>query len=1296
MSTDTLLNGFRVYKDYKSKDSYYRDFRRRKRDLDVIENRFAGLLGYENNAPNYTTPPGVSISLRSECYALFNSLSSDPELLAQFRKLISDSLVIDGPVTDKPFKLQDNGDNLVSLLRFLFNTLSQKYEEASNLKDAVTALKEEQLELSQCLLDSYEVNNLQTRIALLTDEKLNLSNTVLQLHKEYGLDAKNHEESLLYDLNNLSTAYQRLYDEYANLEHELYSANLKNDYLSKRLFDVESYLSMQYFINGLYPPEFEQIHADMSDIPDTDSLECCSDSRLDDYTEIDIFAADDRDSKGFLEAFRFYKSGIVENDESQINPPIFNSDDKYNDLVRKLDEYKKENQVLRIENETLSSQKYSTDEILRQNNAAISGFATIGQLLHQITISIENLSDLEHSGHAHTVAKTYITQSEDKLNVLEYENKAFKAKLMELYEDLHRESSSNFSLQRQLSQTKMELDHAKEAFFNLENLNVVILRNEEELNLLKSNKELYLEQLNSMQNEAAHLNEEKHTLVLKLRTFEAMNESSMTECGVLREEIAQLRAIVNGHFPSNHGIRDKLSKLELESNCKLLEDKLSRSRIEASNLHNTNGQLLFSMMELRRELERERYENVYYSKQISSYIANESKIRIQLDHYTNQIESLTASLETTNELLNSRSAELSAAADKIFEKDRQILSFEARIDMILSFYTKIIDIINQATPTKLSDTSLSILELSQFDTTYYNNLFETIQRVSIKVNDNFDQNSLSKGLNQASQKIYNILNFNYITSTLAISLCKELHKRDGSHINTTKKDNIILSTKELAEIDTIKMEYVSKISELEAQIRELQHLNKQNQKFTWENSIQRITEKYEKSSEELKFMLKECNNLINLNEMALESLRKDNARLLSDHTNAANVIIEYQDRLNSNINERNVLKEVLYSIIPESLREVCDKDDPIGNIKALDKYIESMKLDRNMVINDDIPRRQNTVLDYKNRENNDDYILSNYKDNINRQNIVIDELVSNVDYYYRFIRDNIQSQIKEISDYTDGETDLESPLNVTGKFSDDTIYDNGSDYSDSDYDYTNADDISQKHTKYFEIIIKLLDRLKYAYSMILPKKISDVNIEEKFGLSAPGDMKIIRHFSQLCHILKEITHGTPRQFHLDDIVYQMETLPTSTDSLDKKNRLWTKCIGTIISIATEVLASKSKEQHSELEEALLRYDLTKKSLEEIQALSQIQNKELKKRNTDIHEMEGRIEELQTYCRKIESELENSKDANDRDSCLDKQKDIRACIKQIEKLETIIIELEEVNGLLNQQLESSKIEMYVCI
>ncbi|UKK02638.2 hypothetical protein MACK_002732 [Theileria orientalis] len=977
MAEVETFSGFRVYKHFKDRNSYHKNHLRRLRNEYVVESLFGT---NEQALPNSKTRKLVKKlkSLQEISDTFFQRVKLEPEVLESFKNVFGSSFE-HGTIDHESF-LKSEKTSHFKLIRLLFETLSGNYDKILELENQVHSLTDENSSLNAYVSD-------------VQDEMAKL--------RKFASDCN---EMRVSELGIQSEEYQILYEKHSSLQDEMKNLLQKNYKLEKQVSKIREH-------------EKEE-----------DSRR--EGSREDGSTELAQL--------GIPYGIDLFEPVL---DESRFQS-------KVEEYEKRIEELKKSNNVLFDENMKLKKKW--------EERFGPEKFVTLSLLFNQITRTHNKLFQDQHDlERARSDTETYQKMSmllyDARMNTLEYENRTYKEKLAEMEETLKLETVGRFSLESIVSQLKMELHQSQQVYLKLESLNSSLLTNGHELDLVKTNRDVLSEQLSRMKHMVTNLTKDKHELSSKIFNLEYTKDTLMKELDVLKEQVRKVERLLMDKAEDRLDFRDKITNIQLEANSKILEDKLIRIKMQNDELKLENTNLTTSMIELKNNLERERRENSELMKKVSQSMKNESKMTAEMQQIINEVNGLKASLETGAVNLRHMSDDLGLMNRKLFEKDLQLSSLEAKKDTATSVLTEFaaklsrcrlgtvnmeelrrIDIkalnyselIQLLTSTGVTGATTGIFNnvsgntvsfstgthnsaLNQASLNATNNTLGSATSLNMSLSSSGNQGGLNEGAGDKAvpfshpqsagsfanpfasavldsttgtnvygqrvgkrgsmnktvvkdgmeenlmRNLTNLINFNEFLSVLCVNLAKQLGTLTNNMLNVTNFSNIYETFKmELVDVDTFKNECMVKISDLETKIASLEQLNEQlGEKHVWEKSIVRLKENYEKSLGNYKMMLKECRHLLKLNETALDSLRSENSRLLADCSGAANVMIEYENKLSDSTSELMQLKELIFTVLPTELKMNATRETPMRSIELLMSYLNSIGIKEPITVN---------------------------------------------------------------------------------------------------------------------------------------------------------------------------------------------------------------------------------------------------------------------------------------------------------------------------------------------------------
>ncbi|KAK2198325.1 hypothetical protein BdWA1_001336 [Babesia duncani] len=1240
---DARHYGYLVYKDHSSKDTYHRNLRRRRRNLKLVETHFSDVLGRYRSyrGGNTVRILGDLLGLLKTVEPkLFKDFKSDPRLIIKKLK----ELQTVGVVKNEP-KPTDGDDSVpwIQMVSLALGMLIQKCDEVLLLQDELEILYNENSNLNIRLHDAYsKFENVISKTVL----DATRSDTLLVVQGQKILDLT--EQNIM-----INEANDRLYQIYLDTRDQFY--NTEND-LALRDLDLsnsEIFPKMPLLAYSLNTRDTE------FNLADDGTVESFN---LDDAS--DVLVASDEEWLNKREA----NSNYLEIYESSFFP----DDDK----LRALSERRNI-----IQDEPLRN-KEVVDEMEYKNNVT-SCYLSLEKVFHSLLDTIRDLN-------VHVPSKPTVVF--DRIESLEHENKCLHDIVSKLHSKVNSDTQNKISMTSQLSQLKMEAFHSKQALSKLQMQSEVILMNSKENALLKSSNDSFSQQVQRMEGLVARINSEKQQLERQLFNTQTKLVSTNKECDVLKSEILKMRSLA-----TNENFRDamehQITNIHLKGDVARLKEESEQHAREADLLKKTNTSLMSDLVRLQNDLEREKRVNIEITSQLNSN--SESKLRTQLDNYVIVIEGLKEENSSINNLLKAAHAEVSTLSQKVYEQQLEISQVSKRLETVSSCYRDILATIAGMNPIRISQEDFVALEPQVLgpDPGIYRGIFQSIQNVSINPNINiFNEREHSSQLKAVNDKLASLFQYNYLLANLSISLCKELHRMDRDVSQRLQSDiNLIIGIKSMADADLVTLDNFNKQATLTSRVQELDALV---QRLGNASCIERL-EKLHKA--ELVRTKEELNSLeaqLQTRDKTLESLQKRNEELLQDCMGAAKAITEFEQRLDDALTEKAKLSQELYSIIPESQKSICNRDDWRAGIEALSRLVTSLEFQvkradeelqkakkdareaASLTLPTPVPAPRSVQVQYKMQAPPS-----------------LKEFMSSFNYYCRAIKDNIRDQIRDHNESfkTDSETDFEASPSLDNESDDTRDYRDNLDYesplSDAFENTADPDGINRKVNSYFEGILELLDHLRSIHhtSML---SVAKNNKRGSYEATSVGDVSLIHHFSQLCVVLREALVGTPQQFRLDDLLYQIQSLPTSTETLARRRHIWSKCIGSIVSIVTSVLQHDYREKRGAISEATLQIDALKTSLNEARTMHRVQQMELQQRTAHITHLEQKLKAMQQYVQRCEDSHADTFTSALKRHTQEKDTQIEQLVNDSRRLQNVIRECENVNSQLYQQLEHS--------
>ncbi|GIX64644.1 thyroid receptor-interacting 11, putative [Babesia caballi] len=325
---------------------------------------------------------------------------------------------------------------------------------------------------------------------------------------------------------------------------------------------------------------------------------------------------------------------------------------------------------------------------------------------------------------------------------------------------------------------------------------------------------------------------------------------------------------------------------------------------------------------------------------------------------------------------------------------------------------------------------------------------------------------------------------------------------------------------------------------------------------------------------------------------------------------------------------------------------------------------------------------------------------------------LVRHLDDNLRFYVRNIKSTLRDYVRDLSAQADtSDTDYESPDALSVGRSDATFFEDELDSEPAPeaiyFDKEGGEELLRSHQRQFEDICDMLYRVRDMQSQLLEQKPRVVYVDvpapapPRPPASSASDMAVMHHFHQLCAALKECTAGSPLALTVDDVFYQLERVVLDQGDRERRRAKWDRCVGDMVSVAVEVLRSIFRDRRSSLDELRRRYQVSSSALVEAQSLCRLREEELHRRTTELSSACNRVEELERHCRKLEVELDarvaepprvDEQELRALESDLSyKEEEVRRLTKEVSQLHSIVFDLEEVNGLLSQQLSRARSE-----
>ncbi|KAK1442634.1 centrosomal protein 2 like protein [Babesia gibsoni] len=930
-----------------------------------------------------------------------------------------------------------------------------------------------------------------------------------------------------------------------------------------------------------------------------------------------------------------------------------------------------------------------------------------------------------------------------RVTMLDSENKLYKGKLSQLLTVLHEKSVEGMQMEMNIARLNSDLHNANQFIQKFKNQSTKLLDTSNELEMVRSKCQILDDQVDKLKQMNTDLSDLNNRLNDDLRTLDERRSFAGNEINALREEVKQLQALlVGGQSIPYDAIRDRVCIIQLEGRCKLLDEYLSSSRYELESLRSRNADLVKSVMEMRYTIEQERTSNKVYAKQIAAMSEAEGRLQSQLEVQKSQIEGASASVLSLNESLKKSAADLSSSLSNLVEKERSESALSSTVDSLGSALKLLISDVKDVKPFFLSKNDLSSIDLNgidNFDRGVYYGVVDAIQKAVLDYNDKMDSGPMKNLINAARDKISNIMKCNYLLGTLACGLCRQMQDMNSRMLSVAQSQGDSLASVIKPLCDQVKSdvslaEMSMKLGKLQAHTKDLREQITKLQKTNPNEVVTRIKEHYEEVLDRYQTNVDQLTTVVKGKDEEQQQLKQENLKLMSDCTGAANAIEQFEKRLEALLKERKDFCENAISLLPQGSQTDFDRESPkavLGVIRSLISKNASYKEKYQKLLENPpepklvtvtvpaaaaspaperhIPLPDKPAVKRLERANRQQDMTA--KDEFVH---VIMDVDANVRYYLKSLRSSLREQLRYLATNADGnETEYEMPSTRMTNLSDTTVDDTDLDSSASEieeskehvfFDLSQSEELVRKHTKQFDNICDLLDRLGKANSQLIGRQQKVVYVDKLAQIRQQpvvidGDMAVMHHFSRLCTTLKELVAGSPLSLTVDDVFYQLELVMLDPGNRERRKTMWNRCIGDMVSLVVEVLQSGTFEKRSVLEELERRSQVLSKAVDEARSLCRIREEELNRRTTELSGAYERIEQMENHCRKLEVELDNrmsdvqqydERDLRNMESELSfREEEVRRLSKELTKLKTIVIDLEEVNNMLSQQLDLAR-------
>ncbi|ORM41479.1 uncharacterized protein BXIN_2540 [Babesia sp. Xinjiang] len=1060
----------------------------------------------------------------------------------------------------------------------------------------------------------------------------------------------------------------------------------------------------------------------------------------------------------------------------------------FSSLQERVGFYESENAALRTELAHLRSQlsvlqsdlsnARNENEMLSSDTRAV-GCLALERVFYSITsamesmtrTSIEELETTDSEGMGSAASQIGRHQLlDERVVALESENRLYKDKLSSLMDMLHQSTFERFQMHTTISRLNSDLHCSHQQLQKFRNQSSELLGTSNELDRLRAKCSLYDDQVDRLKQMNADLSDLNNRLADDVRSLEEKSAFAKNEVTALREEIRQLQSLLVGDARIAHdAIRDRVAIIQLEGRCNLLNEALSSNRTELESVRGKNSDLVKLIMELRYALEQERTSNVEYLRQVNAMSEAEGRLRNQLDSHETQLEGLRASVASLTESLEKSAADLRAASTRLMEKERSERAMSSTIESLNGSLQTLVSSVREAKPLRLSASELGSIDISgitNFNPSVYYGILDAIQQSMTGVHDGKDVYSVAKEVSSARDKVSNILKCNFLLSTLAAGLCRQLRDLSSSLIDSARSQTGSLSTLmkfmgTSVNVELLRADFANRVGRLQAHNKELSAMVGQLQKCNPADALNRIKDHYEDTLGKCQAKLDQMSSLVKSNEDEHTKLRQENSKLMSDCSSAAKALQEFERRIDKLSDERSSLCKLALSILPAEEQSECERDNLRAILSSVRTLVSSLtsyrekykKLLENppepKIVTVTVPApisatpnpvsqpaadrgpeavpaatqgKVNDKVDTKGLSSSAGNPAPRGRlsrrippDGVLQLANLLKDIDTNVRYYVKNIKLTLRDHVQRLSSQADNsDTEYESPRSHSIGRSDATVCD-GDDPSDSDMDYPTrlyfdkslSEEVLRRHTRHFESICDLLDKARDAQSHITerPPRIVYVDAPDattsRLQSSSTCDMVVMHHFQRLCATLKECTVGSPLALTVDDVFYQLELVVLDQGDRDHRRARWDRCIGNMVSVIIDVLHSETLERQGMIDELRRRCTMLSAALDEAESLCRLREDELHRRTCELSDTCNRLEETERHCRKLEVELEvrgsdrpriDDQELRSLESDLSqREEELRQLNKELSKLHAIVLDLEEVNGLLSQQLSRSRNE-----
>eukprot|EP00371_Babesia_bovis_P001087 XP_001609734.1 hypothetical protein [Babesia bovis T2Bo] len=984
------------------------------------------------------------------------------------------------------------------------------------------------------------------------------------------------------------------------------------------------------------------------------------------------------------------------------------------------------------------------NELLLSDTRA-AGSLAMERVFHCVTSAMESLAknkveDLEGVDLSATALAPQVL--DERTCALEMENRLYKEKAESLLDTLYHVSLERSKMAVDISRLNGEIHSCRQQLQKFSNQCAELTAAGHEVECLRAKCNIYSEQVERLKHMSADLTDLNNRLSDDVRSLEEKGAFARNESHSLREEVRQLQSLLIGDAKIAHdAIRDRVAIIELEGRCNILTEALTNGTAELDSLRSKNSNLIKMVMELRYSLEQERAANVENMRQVNSLSESEGRLRNQIERHETQMEGLRASVASLTESLEQSAADLRATQSRLAEKEHDEAGMASKIEMLTSNLKVVLTSMRDAKPLRLSPSDLSAVDISgltHFNPNVYYTLMDSIQATIIDCQDMTATSSMVHDVTIARDKIYNILKCNYLLTILATGLCRQLSTLSTGLVDAVRLQggslgHIVRCLGDNLNLDMMRTEFSTKVTNIYSHVKELNGLLQQVQKSKPTDGINRLKEFYENMLNKSQQKLEQLGTLVKTKEKEESSLRAENSKLISDCADAANALHEFERRLEQLSNESKSLCSIAMSLMPSSEHSDCDRNDLKSILSALRSYISSLgsykERYKKLLENPPEPK----VITVTARPQVSDACvgtvntpaqppastaqraepvperppvrsgprLSRHRPTLDIS--VIKEVDANVRYYIKNIRSSLEDHVRSVSSRGDNsDTEYESPRSVSVGRSDATVCDD----SDSDEDYSTSlsrgtlgEELVRRHTRQFESICDLVEQMRDLKP--LPKtptphvSYADPPDNSKRNITPASDMAVMHHFNQLCSALKEYTIGTSMALSVDDVFYQMELVMLDQGDREHRRALWDRCVANLVSVVIQVLKTESEERQSVVDELQRRCNMVSSALAETNGLCRLREEELHRRSAELNDACSKLDELEQHCRKLEVELElrpqgytvpdDTEIRALQTEIAQREDELRVLNKEVSKLHSVVIDLEEINGLLTQQI-----------